>query len=258
MTTCVDLGIMTIAQFNNRFEIIDRIGAGEFGIVFRIIDKNEILAFKLILETSKMSEEIMISCTLDPLRSYTDSLIQIYSFGKLTDLNYFKKWLSVVPESGDFYITPLYEIITSDQWSLKEQTEILFEIIYTVLILNRYGILHNDLNAGNIVYKRVNYKRQYTINDTTMICDGNYIPIIIDFGEARRIIPLSNFSKAEVEGFMNALFGFGFKSQLEFDMELKKKVEELLLSLRADILLDPLFKMLTNHPVEGGDLIKIF
>ena len=263
MTSCVDLGIIKINDFIKQFEILDELGAGEFGIVLRALDKikNEIVAIKLILDFSAMSAEIEISCELDELRSYTDSITQIYSFGKITDIydnEFLHEWIGgrTSKSTINFYISPVYKIAYGSKLTIKDQTEILFEIIYTILILNRHGILHNDLNGKNIVYKKVNYKRQYMINDTIIICDGNCIPILIDFGSSDYITPTSDFSSDDIMEFSDALYQGKFNR--EFDLKLRKKIEQLLSSLRADILLDPIFKILMNRIIEGGDLIKIF
>lgn len=275
MSACVDLGEVSIPEFSARFQPIEILGSGNYGLVFKGMDTvtNRVIAIKLVLWTNKSSplntSEIDISCGLDSLRLYTDSLIKVESYGTIMPkssreikmlLNeiegYFRQFVPDKPFL--FYTTPIYTNVSGKRMSIDQQKEALFEIIYTIVVLNKNGILHGDLNANNIIYRVVDYKRQYTINHKIFTCQSPYLPILIDFGLSENIEPTSRLSSIEIIRFMYALYSDDDDyPALEFDINLKDYIKNLIATLRFDILLDPIFEFILETPISGGDMIKV-
>src|SRR3989338_5160703 len=245
MRSCVNVGNVTIDAFNERYQFIDRLGSGGSGHVIRALDQTtqELVAIKLVEVDD--DKEVKISCLLDELRPYTDSLLKIYVYGHIEDaptiVTSFLKHIKWPPRILHFLIGPIYSSEVS--FTIEQHVEVIFEILYAVMVLNRSGLEHRDLHAANIVYQKVDYKRQYTINDRIYICENVYIPIIIDFGEAEYISPATEFTD---DAYSLAAGMFANISYLkhQFDATLKQQVSKLLTTRQFAILLDPLFDSL--------------
>lgn len=84
----------------------------------------------------------------------------------------------------------------------------LFQVAYGITIINRLGILHYDLNIGNIMYLKNDNKgksyEKYTINDGEYTIPTNYIFKLGDFSWGQIIgSKLNDITDTEIENEIN-------------------------------------------------------
>lgn len=252
---CRNLGALTREAFEKRYTQLDIIGSGAEGIIYRAIDNvtNSLVALKI-------ADEMDISCQFEQIRMYTGGVVEIKEYGSMNrrvweDEEEDEEYGS--EEDSVFYTMPILESVAP--MLVINQLSVLFELLLTVVVLNMHGIVHGDLHAGNILFERVNYKRQYTINDRTYIASFEYMPVIIDFGMGAVGPPLKEFSKIDLWKLV------GVNEDMEFTLEdfatsdlLHSIVTELRTRAQFTILLHPIFAPLTDSPIESGDLVKVF
>jgi serine/threonine protein kinase len=182
---------------------------------------------------------------------FTDGLLKIREAGTCERLH----------QNEIFYTTPiLYEVDVSVM-DLRQQLDLIFEILLTLVVLNQNGIVHNDLHDENIMMQRVNYHRRYTINGHSYITRFNYLPVIIDFGGATFTYPMKEFSMDDTAMLITGdqYYPEGALRRLSFDNEVVDLVQGLFDDSDSfSILLDPMFDSIKNTPVEDGIVIKGF
>jgi len=128
----------------------------------------------------------------------------------------------------------------------------MFELIYTLIILDKNQIEHGDLNAGNISGRRVDYERRYSINEVEYVISTPIMPIIIDWAE-----PTGNLKSKlkDLQHFPGAIFQY---YGIDFDPSLK----QLLSKADYEVIFSPVFSrfLFENREVKSdeGKKMKIF
>lgn len=169
---------ITKEEFNDMFQLLGRLGVGQFGTVKKYLDKtsNKVLAIKSgRINTS----EVEVGCKLNNLNVYTDGLVNILG------------WINIVDPQRPYNIQfklvmPVLEEVSEIYQSTKNHNELEWEFELTIakyILLRMAGIIIRDLHSGNIMAKRVDYQRVYTINGIQYIATNEYIPVIIDYGQ---------------------------------------------------------------------------
>jgi hypothetical protein len=104
----------------------------------------------------------------------------------------------VTEDIGDL---PLYLVLLKinqkfndnlDVKTVKNIINILFEIFYSIYILNKYlNLVHNDLNLRNIIFLKRNpsQKKKYIIGNVKIIRNSNFRLAIFDFDKSSEMYP---------------------------------------------------------------------
>lgn len=246
MAMCQNLGTISKQELKRLYKKIDFLGAGEAGKVYRMVNNQteQIVALKISYEGG--IREIAPSCNYESTSKRTEGIITIYEYGILEDKDYL------------FYTMPVLQRLPGMDSSLE--LNFIFELLYTIVVLAQEGIVHNDLNPGNILCKSVPYKRQYIINDRTYVLSSNILPVIIDFGEVSLKAPPDRFSEDTIwklvgrEGMENAL-----EDILQDQSILDAIIPNLRNSDSFGILFHPIFDpLISSEFLLPGDIIKVF
>lgn len=257
MNTCKEPNIFSVASTDyilNRFIILEELGRGGNGIVYKVLDNetNEIVALKSTLFFSENNTdlpiEIEMGCKLISTRIHTHSLAipinyAIVEAGVLLDedFKYEINFDKIQKNSKGLIITFLLADMTLPdaypQLTFEDKRDILFELIIAIKFLHETGVHHTDLTANNIVVKKINEKRSYTINGVQHIVTSDYLPIIIDFGEAE-MYPMFN-SDWHIDKYFSDLNTTVYENEEQF-------------------LLNPFFADLKYRTTNAGELVRIF
>lgn len=255
----------------SRFVPIVELGTGSEGITFKVldIDTNKVSAMKSRILEYDSFQEIKIGCMLAPTRMYTHSIIMPELWG-ITDRLVFldgsnpilSNWLNnqevqtVLEGFADkseirslIFTMPLLDATLDSIYSELthiEKLSIFFELVIALISLRRINIIHNDLHGGNILIKKTDECRSYTINNTSYIITSEYMPVIIDFGIA------TNFKNQRHYAADWSLTHKRFIDVLPVSLipEIKKA--------NGKILLDPIFDYFKTDQMIPGVLVRLF
>ena len=181
MLTCTDYDlndreksypVMTAAEFDARYKILEEAGSGENAIVYKALDTetDEVVAVKSIY----FINELITACLLSESSLYTDSILGI------------KNWTPLRTARDIFIIMPYLKQTLSSLSGLDSDSVncIIFELIVAITIMERFNVIHDDIKPENIMIRRADQIRCYTINNVGHYVNCPYQPVIIDFGEA--------------------------------------------------------------------------
>ena len=136
-------------NINNRYEILELIGEGAIGSVYKVFDliRKEIIALKMLKkETLNNLQSIAYFkqefITLTQLKH--PNLISVYDFGITADNNYYFTMEYVKGKT-------LKEIILEEKLTFEEIYNITIQICYALDYIHRYGLLHCDLKPSNLM-----------------------------------------------------------------------------------------------------------
>jgi transcriptional regulator with GAF, ATPase, and Fis domain/predicted negative regulator of RcsB-dependent stress response len=184
---------------NNRFEIVESIGKGGMGEVYKVKDKSNdsIIALKLFtgIKFSKKSltqfekEFLTLSKLVHP------NLVKVYDFGITTDLSKDKKPLP-------FYTMEYLKGKTINQYFTRNVNYPLFyeaiaQIAESLSYIHNKGFIHNDIKSTNIMIEAPESADQ---NLTVKIMDFGLIERIVDIKEKSYGGTVSYTSPEKLEG----------------------------------------------------------
>lgn len=199
---------LTYDEFKQIFEILQEIGQGDWGTVFKVLNKldNEVVAMKMVASTDSnvINTSDVESYTIELLdenfSKYTDNIIKVKNFGSAPIELIDELGLTVVSSYGRygddeeeeentvspqivFFTMPLlgYDPKDTSEFTNNDYRDIMFELIMTLSLLNKNGYSHDDINVGNIGFMQVSYKRVYTINGIQYVVSSHHMPVIIDW-----------------------------------------------------------------------------
>lgn len=90
------------------------------------------------------------------------------------------------------------DIYLKKNTNVMNEVVMIFQLLYTIFLLENAGITHNDIYTPNIVTKKVSENTMvYKIGETLMkvpILDGR-VPVLIDFGQSQHTNTKSNVDK---------------------------------------------------------------
>jgi hypothetical protein len=189
----------SIEEFTQRYQLLHRLGQGIHGTVWAandLMEPVEMVAIKMVVGEDfegLIKEEVEnVQKLRDAIGELTHCLPQIKDHG-FVDRAILDDYPDIITtyaqESIDLGMTGFEEVdvafLTSSVYSPLEVDDLdpgmVFEIIYTIMLANTRGLYHGDLHAGNIMTKKVDYKRLYTVNGQAYLIDSPDIPIIIDW-----------------------------------------------------------------------------
>jgi len=93
--------------------------------------------------------------------------------------------------------------------NLYDCTCILYQILYTIKIMNKYKFIHKDLHLNNILVKQSDFEYNYDIR-----LKSNYIVTIIDFNNSiinNRIEKIDILSKASLNAYKYDIVTFSIR-----------------------------------------------
>lgn len=155
-----------------KYELLEEIAQGAYGIVYRAKDKDlkRIVALKMLKNYSSMDSkqierfhrEAQFAANLA-----NENIAKVYEFGEVTDS---------AESSKNFYFTmefiegaPLSKIIAEQKITLKDATLLIEKVAWTLYYAHSRGVIHRDIKPANIIINK------------------NNEPIITDFGIARHL-----------------------------------------------------------------------
>jgi len=251
----------------SRFIPISELGIGAQGLTFKVIDveTNEVSAMKSRIMEYDSFDEIRIGCLLYPTRSYTHSII-MPELWTLVDKPVFldgdavlTNWIALKSQEeiisneseklGLIFTMPIMDDTLENKYSKlssDEKKTIFFELIIALIALRCINVIHNDLHGSNILIKKTNEYRSYTINNIQHLVTSKYMPVIIDFGIATNLPKQTHFAADWNLMVTNFLYILPY----EMVPEVRKA--------NAKILLDPFFQSLREQQVFPEALVRIF
>ena len=152
---------------DKRYELIDVLGEGGFGVVYkaRQISTKQVVAIKLLhsdlLDDSAHAEEYIARFEREM------SLI-----GKLKHPNIVRLIDQGVTEEGELYMALEYidgqslaEVLYHQPLSLYEALHIMMQVLDALSAAHKIGIVHRDLKPGNIMLTSTGYRRNAMVLD---------------------------------------------------------------------------------------------
>lgn len=245
VTICDNLPLnpedMTKEDFSARYQIISPLGRGRYGQTFKIVDKkiDKVLALKIHEHKSSGNYlEIKNNCDIvAKTKDYTDCFAEIISWFRLD--NYLNDEFEIYIKSAIISTMPLYdEKLKKDN---IDNISFLFEIFVALTVLYQQNFNHGDLHLGNIMFKKVNWDRVYTINGEQYVIKNQIMPIIIDFGKS-----------STGKDWTDYLLPFEILCK-NFSMS-RRLID--VASIRDIVLTHPIFTPLKNN--KPGNLVKFF
>ncbi len=199
--------IRSLRDFES-LQIIGMLGRGQESIAFKVLLNDKIYALKISESKGEKDVELEICCMTESFTQYTHSLDTVKYFAyfdnsikrKIKDLKkkyedpnkIFDSELDILKDYKGLYLVTVSEIITYidydglPQQELNEDdfVDIMFELFIAIYVLNVNGIIHNDLNTGNIGFAENSSKRSYNINGEEHLIISKYMPILFDYGQS--------------------------------------------------------------------------
>ncbi len=157
------------------YEIIDLVGSGGFGSLYRVRRDEKTYALKLahvrmadVCADDWADREERLDREIAALKTLRHpNIVRVHSFERWPDLEHGYPYLVMDFVEGD----RLYEWRKQATPSLRRMCEVMAKVANAVDYIHRLGHFHRDLKSANILVRRA---------------DGE--PIIVDFGIARPII----------------------------------------------------------------------
>ena len=280
MQTCDNFDptkIIGIGHLNHRYTLLDYLGEGSFGKVYKVVDKgtDRVVVMKLVALQSDedITSEVVNGCLLTSLTTSTSSVIQIINIAIVDIYPVFGGFSrKLVPytspevspdelvslEGIDFrlprqrYISGLMITLPLLEGPLQElgldrheALGALFELLVVLVLLRSLNLAHKDIYEPNVLYQEVDYDRLYTINGTRYMVRSPYLPVLIDFGKSIR-------NPTEYKDDWRDLF-FYFRRNVGHVEGL-----EGIRDGERSVLLSHHFDHLKEIQLEGGDSVKVF
>jgi serine/threonine protein kinase/formylglycine-generating enzyme required for sulfatase activity len=134
-----------------RYEVLDELGRGGMGIVFkaRQIDIDRICGLKVIKASANVPE-VQINRFVQEARAAAQlnhpHIVSIYDFGRFRDMFY------IAMEFIDGQ--PLAKVLVEGKLSIERAVEIACDILDAVAYAHEKGVIHRDLKPQNILIER--------------------------------------------------------------------------------------------------------
>ncbi|MCK4353306.1 tetratricopeptide repeat protein, partial [candidate division WOR-3 bacterium] len=168
---------------DERYEILEKLGSGGMGEVYKVLDKvtQTTLALKISFPNLKEKNYLTFKKEFQTLASLSHpNILKTYDFGTIEDRRHYFTMEYI--DGKD-----IYELFKSFSISRKPQYQLLYSIIYQICEALRFihfrGLIHGDVKPNNI-----------------MIENGSSIAKLMDFGLVEEI----NLSKAsKLRGTLN-------------------------------------------------------
>ena len=178
--------------------IIGVLGTGNYSVVYKLLLDDSIYALRISTASRRHFEaELNISCTINDLRVYTNSLQSVRYFAYFDNdikemLQYYLKRYggdythSILEHDGKYFalVTDIIQGIGYPTLNSDDEIDFVFEIFMAIYVLNSHNIAHGDLHVGSIGYTITDVKRSYRINGKSFLVKSEYMPILFDYGNS--------------------------------------------------------------------------
>lgn len=262
----------------DRYIKFDELGEGNKSKTFKVVDikNNEIVAMKV---TASVVLEIIYTVDDEPaylselhekFDEYTSCIIDFKDSGELSPDIIFL-WDLEVTDSGDRYEvnedeeTPVVIFITmpivdfdfykdDENFTAECYKDFMFETMLTLMILNEKRVYHGDIHKGNIGVIKVDYVRQYKVNDVTYTVTSKYLPIIIDWVRGMSYNPFGGKQLSDLYYFYQKVSKImGFTLPDVFDEILSSSFRKNIETIEHQF-----FQDLRQRDIMLGDKVKYF
>lgn len=198
------------------------INSGSKGVTYLVIYRGEELVMKFVISKKENFREEENRKIISPLRKLTHVIPQIlptiiFNIFPIDCLISSISTLPFIPDQHDkrfkninqfayfinknkdycLYGIPLekadgifssVDIYQPNLPTILANVSFLFELIFTIYIMHSHNITHNDIYL-NVMYKKVDYEREYTFNGEKFYTKYPIMPMLIDFGNLKLSIP---------------------------------------------------------------------
>lgn len=252
------------------FSATDAYTHGVYGAIFKVYDTylNTSIIIKFIpnnhYESTFVEEEVRNTAMLQSFRRYTDCIPFMIDDGEispylLSDLNIDIEVEEIdgAPTSFRYIAMPIYDgpnmfkLMYTTGENFYTHKSLLFEIIYTLIILNKNGINHGDLHLGNIIFSEVAHSRRYTINGIKYRIDTKILPIIIDWSSPRAY-PYSKYGSKNLQKFVAEIEDYTPEDMVEISgnmLQIPPEIKSYLIRNNYQVVFDPFFDSLLTTEI---------
>jgi serine/threonine protein kinase len=187
-----EVSVGTTIRYFGDYELLEEIARGGMGVVYkaRQISLNRIVALKMILagelaspaDVRRFYYEAEAAAKLDH-----PNIVPIYEVGEHQGQHYFS--MKFIPGGS---VAQHLAAFTQDQ---RATAQLLMTVARAVHQAHQGGILHRDLKPANILLERTPQKTPDRASDS-----APYVPMVADFGLARRIVADHPGARATIGG----------------------------------------------------------
>ncbi len=167
-------------QSQGRYQALQVIGVGSFGVVFKARDRQlaREVALKILRPSVKLSQRARQRFALEGqllARCGFEGLISIFEVGEFDEHTYLAMGLINGPNLADYLAE------TARQLPLKTSARLIQQIAQAIHRAHQAKILHRDLKPSNVLLARC---------EATEASDFPFRPVVSDFGLAKNFLPL--------------------------------------------------------------------
>lgn len=177
------------------------ISSGYFGDVYRVSSKNKkSMIIKLMYDSLPSRNEVKLVNKVNKLIRYTPHLPLIYKDYKCSAMKFrgydhqgiaksYNDWTYITEGPGIAMVMedagPLIKQFFTMNVGFHQEMQCLFQLMYTIYVLQTFNIKHNDIYTNNITFltSSTRYKWCYRVEKDYYYISSKYVPILIDFGQ---------------------------------------------------------------------------
>lgn len=174
----------TVSVFAGKYEILNEIGSGGMGTVFRVrqILLDKICALKVI--PSESLNDLLI--TRFQREAKTMATLDHNNLGRILDFGIYQNQPYMAMEFFDG--KPLSKIISETQLSIEEIIDIFSQVLDGLSHAHKKGVLHRDIKPSNIMIVQSSSAAQPTPTSQSK-ASSHQRAILLDFGIAKKFDP---------------------------------------------------------------------
>lgn len=261
---------MASTSFTTRYTLYDVLGSGDFGTVFKALDRqtDTVVAVKVVAGYlsspvySLKNESSFIEQLNRRFNEFTHSIVLCTDKGHnihLDDLGSLASRVDILlgdEENEDIHVfyfgmellkNHIYKI--TKELATEESLDIMFELYMTLELINKYNLDHEDIGPQNILYVETDEVRCYKINKLDYVVRSKYLPKIIDWSEH-----VGDRYYHEPKWGVERLLYF-----MDIEQNYPKGLDDIFQDFKKNPSLEhPIFDLLRQREILEGDKVKYF
>lgn len=285
MQTCGDLNLeidTPLADINNRYTVLNKLGEGSFGRVYRVVDNhtNDVVSMKILPVKKEYSlTEATHGCRISQTVNISPSLVYPINIGLVKEfpvhdpvtnklisyrqdkkITLKKKKFKLFPDNphveGLVLIYPLLYLSSFGE-NYEDLKDFIFEMAVAIIALQSIRLTHNDIYLDNILYKRSDETRLYTVDGIQYLVKSKSVPVLIDYGQ---VLPFEDIDES-----LKLIRKYDFRALRDLVVKttvrsLKRKDQILLGEVEwgPGMISSEFFSPLRNRVITGGETLKVF